>query len=82
MPGDDGRWIVSRLRAVPDEPPREVQPDEYAAAAVIAQTLRDQAANMPLNSPYRGLALRSASRWSTIAGCRPISLASSPEVDR
>lgn len=70
---------MSRLRAVPDEPAREVQPDEYAAAAVIAETLRDQAANMPWESPLRGLALRSASRWDRIAQTRPLTLTTAPE---
>jgi hypothetical protein len=52
--------------------------DEYDAAKVIAETLGEQAARMPFDSELRGLALRQAERWSTIAGCRPISLTLSP----
>lgn len=62
------------LRSVPDPATKNYDVDEYAAAAAIAETLREQAANMPLHSELRSLALRSASRWSRIAGCRPLFL--------
>jgi hypothetical protein len=62
------------LRSVFDPPATSHDVDEYVAAAVVAETLREQAANMPLGSPIRALALRSATRWATIAGTRPISL--------
>jgi hypothetical protein len=62
------------LRSVPDPAPKNYDVDEYAASAAIAETLREQAANMPLHSEMRALALRSANRWSTIAGTGPVSL--------
>jgi hypothetical protein len=42
--------------------------DEFDAARVIAETLRAQAARMPIDSPLRALALRSATRWGRVAG--------------
>jgi hypothetical protein len=58
--------------------PADIEIDEARAATVIAETLREQAAHMPLNSDLRGLALRSASHWSTIAGCTPVALCPPP----
>lgn len=53
--------------------------DEARAAANIAETLREQAAEMPLASPLRALALRSASRWARAAeSCSHLSLVPRP----
>jgi hypothetical protein len=65
------------LHLVDCSPP---EPDEYTAAAVIAETLREQAANMAPDSELGGLVRRSAVRWADIAGTRPLSLTPPPEI--
>lgn len=52
--------------------------DEFDGAQIIAETLRDTAAKMPLDSEIRGIALRTAERWHIIAGTRPVSLVARP----
>lgn len=45
--------------------------DECRAAAKIAETMREQAATMAIDSPLRALALRSAIRWGRVAETQP-----------
>jgi len=64
---------VLRLVDGPESPSAPL--DIYGAALIIATTLEEVGARMvPIDSPERALALRSAERWATIAGCRPVRL--------
>jgi len=58
------------LQAVPDIDPA-LALSEIEAAAQLAQTHREVAARMPLESNLRALALRSATRWDRIGQAVP-----------
>lgn len=66
---------MSGLRLVVNEG-RPAEPfSVHVGAALIADVLESTAARMqPVDDPIRALALRSATRWRTMTGARPVRL--------
>lgn len=55
---------------------------EVQVAAEIADFIREQAAKLPPDASLRGLALRSAERWGTVAQTRHLTLLGPEELAR
>jgi hypothetical protein len=76
---------MASLRLVGNPPPANPGEtiDVYEGAALIAEVLHETGAKMrPLDDPIRGLALRSAEHWRTLAGTAPIDLSPPPGLRR